>query len=330
MAREQDAIAGKARAAGGFSTKTESQAKDSWNMIEKENDRVAGAAGDAGGGVEQSTGSAPGAERSRSRRVFEELPGTHEGKAALLEFEFADLDFVEEQQAFDFGAEFTNAPPTAAMLPKAELAAPFSEPDDESGDGSDREPGDEETEFLGDDDAQLDFEEAARLIAAEEEAGGGAEEAEEAPLASEKDQVMILDETTLTRLNVSTNEELMSAIRSIPSKMAFKIGEVAEMVGVKQYVLRYWESEFDALKPRKSKNGQRVYTRRDVEAALMIRKLLYSDRFSIEGARGALRQLKGRVREEKAWSQVLSNHETVCESLKSLVSEIRRLRDALV
>jgi len=86
--------------------------------------------------------------------------------------------------------------------------------------------------------------------------------------------------------------ELKSKIESIPDKMGFKIGEVAEYVGVKQYVLRYWETEFEALHPRKSENGQRFYTRKDIEMALLIRKLLHEDRFSIEGARAVLKKMK--------------------------------------
>lgn len=90
----------------------------------------------------------------------------------------------------------------------------------------------------------------------------------------------------------SSNTELKNKIDAIPDKMGFKIGEVAEFVGVKQYVLRYWETEFEALHPRKSNNGQRFYTRKDIEMALMIRKLLHEDRFSIEGARAVLKKMK--------------------------------------
>ncbi|MBC87612.1 MAG: transcriptional regulator [Bdellovibrionaceae bacterium] len=88
------------------------------------------------------------------------------------------------------------------------------------------------------------------------------------------------------------DEELKLKIESIPDKMAFKIGEVAEMAGVKPYVLRYWEGEFDVLKPKKSRNNQRMFTRRDVEYVLVIKKLLYRDKYSIEGARGAIKKLK--------------------------------------
>src|SRR5687768_14950005 len=84
--------------------------------------------------------------------------------------------------------------------------------------------------------------------------------------------------------------ELMAEISQIPDKMAFKIGEVAEISGVKTYVLRYWESEFEALRPKKSTQNQRMFTRADVEKVLLIKKLLYKDRFSIEGARKALKR----------------------------------------
>lgn len=91
---------------------------------------------------------------------------------------------------------------------------------------------------------------------------------------------------------VQVDQQLESEIGNIPEKLAFKIGEVADLVGVKTYVLRYWETEFDVLKPKKSKHGQRMYERRDVENLLLIKKLLYRDRFSIEGARSALKKLR--------------------------------------
>ncbi len=121
--------------------------------------------------------------------------------------------------------------------------------------------------------------------------------------------------------------DLMQSLESIPNKMAFKIGEAAEMVGVKQYVLRYWESEFEMLRPRKSKNNQRVYSRRDVETALMIKKLLYSDRFSIEGARTALKQLKTQVKEERGVRVMAQSQDLAVTKLKGLLAEIRRVRE---
>src|SRR6202044_2775127 len=74
----------------------------------------------------------------------------------------------------------------------------------------------------------------------------------------------------------------------IPDKLFFRIGEVAQLVGVEAYVLRYWESEFPGLSPRKSSSGQRMFRRKDVELLLRIKHLLYGQKFTIEGARKAL------------------------------------------
>jgi DNA-binding transcriptional MerR regulator len=75
---------------------------------------------------------------------------------------------------------------------------------------------------------------------------------------------------------------------AIPDKLFFRIGEVSQLVGVEAYVLRYWESEFPGLSPKKSSSGQRMFRRRDVELLLRIKHLLYGQKFTIEGARKAL------------------------------------------
>jgi DNA-binding transcriptional MerR regulator len=74
----------------------------------------------------------------------------------------------------------------------------------------------------------------------------------------------------------------------IPDKLYFRIGEVARLAGIKPYVLRFWESEFSGLGPKKSGTGQRLYRRKDVELVLEIKRLLYEERFTIEGARKTL------------------------------------------
>jgi DNA-binding transcriptional MerR regulator len=74
----------------------------------------------------------------------------------------------------------------------------------------------------------------------------------------------------------------------IPDKLYFRIGEVASLLGVEPYVLRYWEKEFPRLSPRKSGRDHRLYRRKDVELALEIKRLLYDSRYTIEGARKAL------------------------------------------
>ena len=74
----------------------------------------------------------------------------------------------------------------------------------------------------------------------------------------------------------------------IPDKLYFRIGDVSRLAGLKAYVLRYWETEFPAIAPKKSGTGQRLYRRKDVELILEIKHLLYEKRFTIEGARKAI------------------------------------------
>lgn len=122
------------------------------------------------------------------------------------------------------------------------------------------------------------------------------------------------------------DEKLLEEINAIPDKMGFKIGDVAEILGIKQYVLRYWETEFEILRPKKASNNQRMYTRKDVENALLIRKLLHRDRFSIEGARNAMKELKAHVRKEKDMSQVFHKLENFNERVEDLILDIRKVR----
>lgn len=77
------------------------------------------------------------------------------------------------------------------------------------------------------------------------------------------------------------------------NQLYFRIGEVAGHVETKPYVLRYWESEFAWLKPEKSKMNQRQYSREDVELVELIARLLHKERYTIEGARKLLTELKG-------------------------------------
>jgi len=75
----------------------------------------------------------------------------------------------------------------------------------------------------------------------------------------------------------------------IPDKLYFRIGEVSRLCGLPSYVLRFWETEFNQLKPSKSGTGQRMYRKIDVENVLRIKKLLYDQGFTIAGARKQLR-----------------------------------------
>ncbi|MDJ0815533.1 MAG: MerR family transcriptional regulator [Desulfobacterales bacterium] len=71
----------------------------------------------------------------------------------------------------------------------------------------------------------------------------------------------------------------------IPDKLYFKIGEVSKISGLPSHVLRFWESEFRKIKPRRTASGQRSYTRKDIEKILEIKHLLYEQKFTLEGAR---------------------------------------------
>ena len=74
-------------------------------------------------------------------------------------------------------------------------------------------------------------------------------------------------------------------------KLYYRIGEVSRITDVKPYVLRYWESEFRWMTPQKSRSKQRLYRRRDIDMILLIKKMLYEQRFTIAGARKKLRDL---------------------------------------
>jgi DNA-binding transcriptional MerR regulator len=78
----------------------------------------------------------------------------------------------------------------------------------------------------------------------------------------------------------------------LPSKLYYRIGEVAELVGVEPHVLRYWEREFRTIRPTKSAKGQRVYSRRDVENLVVVRGLLYEQGFTIAGAKKKLQETR--------------------------------------
>jgi DNA-binding transcriptional MerR regulator len=86
----------------------------------------------------------------------------------------------------------------------------------------------------------------------------------------------------------------------VPDRLYFRIGEVSSITGVPPYVLRYWESEFPALQPRKSGGGQRLYRKRDVAMVLEIKKLLYQERYTVAGARRRLAEREERARRLEA------------------------------
>ncbi|MDZ4677914.1 MAG: MerR family transcriptional regulator [Oligoflexia bacterium] len=157
------------------------------------------------------------------------------------------------------------------------------------------------------------------------------------PLVSEKqDQVSDAADIEMSSSSIIQSEgdgdnkdpiiDLGEIARMIPDKMAYKIGEVAELAGLKTYVLRYWESEFDALNPQKSAFNQRMYSRRDVETVLLIKKLLYDEKFSIAGAKKKINELRRELKVEKQWIEVSDRVELATIRISELVTEINSLK----
>ena len=103
----------------------------------------------------------------------------------------------------------------------------------------------------------------------------------------------------------------------IPDKLYFKIGEVANITSLRPSVLRFWESEFDALAPAKSRAGQRLYTRKELELVLEIKRLLYAEKLTIEGARKRLGSRIHRSEPDKSESGFLP------EAVMSVIIEVR-------
>ncbi|MBI4753625.1 MerR family transcriptional regulator [Candidatus Desantisbacteria bacterium] len=101
----------------------------------------------------------------------------------------------------------------------------------------------------------------------------------------------------------------------IPDKLFFTISETGKLTGIKSYVLRYWESEFNALKPDKTTGGQRRYRKKDVELILNIKDLLYVQGYTIAGAKRFLKKQK-KVSEEVAVANVIGLKKELREMLK--------------
>lgn len=111
---------------------------------------------------------------------------------------------------------------------------------------------------------------------------------------------------------------------ALPDKLFFRIGEVAELVGVRPHVLRYWEEEFGILKPMKTRGAHRQFRRRDVELALVIKHLLQDQGFTIAGARKKLREL-GHVEVEASVAKPEEQGVTLRAELVTLRGELASL-----
>jgi len=111
----------------------------------------------------------------------------------------------------------------------------------------------------------------------------------------------------------------------LPEKIYFKIGEVSEIVGVEPYVLRYWETEFDLLRPSKAPSKHRLYKKRDVELLLDIKRLLYTEGFTIEGARKKLKETKKEEKDQLKLPLAEQKYKTALVKLRKDLESLRKL-----
>jgi len=113
----------------------------------------------------------------------------------------------------------------------------------------------------------------------------------------------------------------------LPEKLFYKIGEVATLTSLRTSVLRFWETEFSCLSPRKSASGQRLYSHKDLELIYEIKKLLYTEKLTIEGARKKISARAGKKTLQKKFATL--SHETLIDILTEVKEELQQVRDSL-
>ena len=111
---------------------------------------------------------------------------------------------------------------------------------------------------------------------------------------------------------------------SRPVQEFFSIGDVCQLTDLKPHVLRYWESQFRFLNPAKNRSGNRVYQRREIELIMLVKHLLYTEKYTIDGARKRIEQYR-RTGELKTEARLALQHET----LQDLTQQVQRILDIL-
>ena len=111
----------------------------------------------------------------------------------------------------------------------------------------------------------------------------------------------------------------------IAKKAYYSIGEVCDLTGLKPHVLRYWETQFDVLSPTKNRAGNRVFRPKEIELVLLVKHLLYEEKYTIEGARKKLQEMRssGEIEEERQdvlEPEVLSGMKTELQTLLDLLT----------
>jgi DNA-binding transcriptional MerR regulator len=130
----------------------------------------------------------------------------------------------------------------------------------------------------------------------------------------------------MERASASNKRAAQKNKKTFPDKLFYKIGEVSRIAKVEPYVLRYWETEFPFLKPRKNKSGQRVYIRKDLEQILAVKGLLYEDKYTIEGVRQKFSSSEGASLKNGARQEGAARAETldyIKSRLRSILDQLR-------
>jgi DNA-binding transcriptional MerR regulator len=110
----------------------------------------------------------------------------------------------------------------------------------------------------------------------------------------------------------------------IAKKVYYSIGEVCDLTGLKPHVLRYWETQFEVLRPTKNRAGNRIYRSKDVELILLVKNLLYEQKYTIEGADNKLTEMRADGELEDGRQEILTP-----EFLETMKAELNDLRNIL-
>lgn len=112
-----------------------------------------------------------------------------------------------------------------------------------------------------------------------------------------------------------------------PDKLYYKIGEVSRLLGLKPSVLRFWEQEFPQLKPRKSSTGQRLYAKRELDLLQQLKKLVYGDKLTLEGARKVIAQPQQKTVAEDSHQVHVQDIKKILIAVKEELYRLRREMD---
>ena len=110
----------------------------------------------------------------------------------------------------------------------------------------------------------------------------------------------------------------------VSKKAYYSIGEVCDLTGLKPHVLRYWETQFPPLSPSKNRSGNRVYQRKEIKLIMLVKKLLYQEKYTVEGARAKLEQLRRSGRMQETTGRALR-----VDAVEMLRTELENLRQIL-